>query len=417
MPEPFFIFLLLAYCAWFLIDSLGIFLQFKRLTTAPTGHRQKRWLAQSLTQEWTETTIRFFSFLCFWLYGGFSFLNQLLLPLSPTLHTIAFFLCLLVANQLFQIPFAYYKKFRLEHQFAINRQSRSGFFLDQIKVFLLTLFIAGTGLWLMTFLLFRLPPEYWWILWATCILLFWLFLYAGPHLIFPLFYQFSPMEKSELYQDLKSIADKTNFPLSSVLIMNSSSRSTQPNAFFIGFGRRKRVIFFDTLLKTYSNAEITAIFAHEIGHWKHRHLLRLHTGVFLLSGIFSFLALHVLHSPFFSAIAILAPSTISTVSLAPDTSTMPTAAAALLGLLLVSYPILRIFEIFYLSLMRKFEYQADAFSVLTLNSTEPLHSALSSLSRDLMDHPNPHPLRIILAYSHPPIPKRLQHATEVMGNY
>jgi STE24 endopeptidase len=217
--------------------------------------------------------------------------------------------------------------------------------------------------------------------------------YAAPALILPLFNKLTPLEEGELRREIMACAERLRFPLAEILVMDSSRRSTKSNAFFTGIGGTKRVVLYDTLVTNHSPQELVAVLAHEIGHFKLRHIVQ-HIVVAILNiGIFLFLAQWMIRWPgLYAAFGVGRPS-----------------IYVGLALFLVLYgPLSRLLGIARGAQSRRHEFAADRFAAEATGLPRALGEALKKLSRNNLQNLSPHPLHVVLYHSHPPVLERVR---------
>jgi STE24 endopeptidase len=215
---------------------------------------------------------------------------------------------------------------------------------------------------------------------------------VAPTWILPLFNRFTPLDGA-LRDTILAYARSVGFPLEGVFVIDGSRRSTKANAFFTGFGRRKRIALFDTLVETLQPDEVVAVVAHEVGHYKRRHVLQgTVLGIVHLGAMFFLLALLLPRRPLFEAFFVAEPSV--------------WAGLVLFGLL--ATPVELVLSVLLHAWSRRNEYAADRFAAGTTGTGERLATALKRLSADSLSHLTPHPLYVALHYSHPPVLARIR---------
>jgi len=342
--------------------------------------------------------------LLFWFSGGFNWFNEIIssLAASPLLNGLLYIGILLFANSLISLPFSIYSTFVIEERFGFNRTTPRIFFLDWIKGLALS-FVLGGLLLAGILLLFQYTGSYAWIYcWAGVTIFMLVMQYITPTLIMPLFNKFTPMEPGELREAILDYARAVNFPIRNVFVMDGSKRSSKSNAFFTGFGRNKRIAFFDTLIAKHTVSELVAILAHEVGHYRKKHILKgtifsiLHAGaiLFLLS---LFLSNPALYQAFYM--------------------TQQPIYAGLLFFGLLYTPVEMVLSIIMNVFSRKHEYEADHFAAETTNNPIDLVTALKKLSATNLSNLTPHPFYVFLNYSHPPLLQRIEAIQSVIcGN-
>ncbi|MCC5936207.1 MAG: M48 family metallopeptidase [Lunatimonas sp.] len=303
-----------------------------------------------------------------------------------------YFAVLYLGSDLLGIPFDYYHTFVIEQRFGFNKTSAKTFLMDKLKGYFLSILIGG--LLLLTFLALvnYVGTNFWWQFWIVIGVFMVLVNGFFSSYILPLFNKLTPLEEGELKQAILSYATSTDFPLDNVFVIDGSKRSSKANAFFSGFGKRKKVVLYDTLIAQHSTEELVAVLAHEIGHFKKKHiLLNMALGI-LQTG----LILYVLSLMIFS----------ESLSLALGGSQMAV-HLNLVGFTMLFSPLSGMIGVAMNMLSRRHEFEADAFARATF-SGQPLASALKKLSVNNLSNLNPHPWYVFVNYSHPPILQRLE---------
>ena len=333
--------------------------------------------------------------LAFWFSGGFNYLDRLVRswewPMIPT--GLAYIGILLLGRALLSLPFSIYATFVIEERFGFNKTTPRTFVTDLLKGLALAVVLGGPLLaGILAFFQYAgsLAWLYCWLA-TTAFMLFVQFI--APTWIMPLFNKFTPLEDGELRQAILAYADRVKFPIKNLFVMDGSRRSTKSNAFFTGFGKNKRIALFDTLIAKHTVRELVAVLAHEIGHYKKKHILKglvigiLHTGV-----MFYLLSIFVSHQGLFEAFYLEQPSVY----------------AGLIFFGMLYAPIELILSIFMQMFSRKNEYEADRFAAETTGDPDAMVEALKKLSRDNLANLTPHPLYVFLNYSHPPVLQRIR---------
>lgn len=331
------------------------------------------------------------------LLGGLSALNALVLEfMAPGLwQQVVLVLCFTLVGALLDLPLSLYQTFVLEQRFGFNKMTWSLWFSDSVKGLFLGL-VLGVPLIAMVLWLMQAGGAYWWF-WTWCALVFWqLFLMAiAPNVIMPLFNKFTPLEDEVLKTRVNGLMQRAGFTAKGFFVMDGSKRSAHSNAFFTGFGASKRVVFFDTLLKQLSSAEMEAVLAHELGHFKHRHIFKMMLTSFILSLLgLALLGLASQQIWFYTGLGVM-----------PNLLGGNEAVALLLFMLVV--PVFT-FLLAPLSSWRSRiqEYEADAYAV-SQTPAKDLSSALLKLYQDNASTLTPDPLYVMFYYSHPPASLRL----------
>lgn len=327
------------------------------------------------------------------LSGAFGILNRYLSSQfeSVYLQTAFFFLVLFVISDLISLPFSLYKTFRIEEKYGFNKTTVKTFILDKIKGYVLAAVLGGGLLWVVLFLIEYFQEGFWlwiWLVIAGFALLMNMF-YAD--IILPLFNKLKPLEEGELKDEIQNYAKKIGYSLKNIYVIDGSKRSTKANAFFSGLGPRKTIALYDTLIEKHSNEELVAILAHEVGHFKKKHILVSMVISILQMGLMIFLFEQFIKIPEVSQ------------ALGAETTTFH---IGLIAFGIVLSPVNLITGIFMSVLSRKNEYEADDFAKETYQA-EPLIEGLKKLSVDNLANLHPHPFYVFVHYSHPPLLKRI----------
>ena len=222
--------------------------------------------------------------------------------------------------------------------------------------------------------------------------------FLAPAVIMPLFNKFDPLPEGDLKEEIQNFAHKQNFALQGIFRMDSSKRSTKSNAFFTGFGRFRRLVLFDTLIEKQSRDELVAVLAHEIGHFKRKHIQKSILLSIVTSGVMFYVLGRFLGNP-----ELFAAFGMENVSV----------YASLVFVAFLFSPVMRFLSVFTHLLSRKHEFEADEYAVRTYGKPEELISALKKLSIDNMSNLKPHPLKVLLDYTHPPILQRIAALREL----
>ncbi|MDG1110539.1 MAG: M48 family metallopeptidase, partial [Polaribacter sp.] len=296
-------------------------------------------------------------------------------------------------SDLLTTPFSYYKTFVIEESFGFNKSTKALFWIDKIKGLVMSSFLGG-GILALIIEFYQIFGENFWVYAWILIALFTVFMnlfYAK--LIVPLFNKQTPLENGELKTAIEAYAKKVGFKLDAIFVIDGSKRSTKANAYFSGFGSQKRITLFDTLINDLEIPEIVAVLAHEVGHYKKKHILfNLFTSL-LLTGFMLFLLSLFINMPLFSkALGVANPSF----------------HIGLIAFGILYTPVSEITGIFMNYISRIFEYQADNYAKET-NTTIPLISALKKLSKNSLSNLTPHPAYVFMHYSHPTLFERIQN--------
>lgn len=314
---------------------------------------------------------------------------------SRVLQSLVFFGVLWFIGQILSIPFDYYDSFVVEEKYGFNKSTRKLFFTDIIKSTLITIILEGIILSLITWLYVSYTALFWLpvLVFILILSLFSTILYTS--IILPLFNKKLPLPDGELKDKLERLALNAGFSAKNIFVLDSSKRSTKGNAFFTGWGRNKRIYLYDTLVDKFSADEIEAVLAHEIGHYKKKHIWINFAISLSVTGIFLFLFTKISSSDMFTPI------------FGSMQNGMPNFHLNILGFALIFGPIQSILGLFTNFLSRKMEFSADSFSNGFGLSTS-LISALKKLAAQNYSNLTPHPLYVIIYYSHPPLVQRIK---------
>ncbi len=331
------------------------------------------------------------------LMGGLSALNAIVSDfIEPGLwQQVVLVLTFSLVGGLIDLPMSLYQTFVLEQKFGFNKMTWKLWLSDSLKGLALGL-VLGVPLIAMVLWLMQAGGVYWWI-WTWCALVFWqLFLMAiAPNVIMPLFNKFTPLEDESLKTRVNALMQRAGFTAKGFFVMDGSKRSAHSNAFFTGFGSSKRVVFFDTLLQQLTPAEMEAVLAHELGHFKHRHIVKMIASSFVMT----FLGLALLGFAsqqiwFYTGLGVM-----------PNLTGGNEAVALLLFMLVVP-----VFTFLFAPISswrsRVQEYEADAYAVSQTPAAD-LSSALLKLYQDNASTLTPDPWYVKFYYSHPPASLRL----------
>ena len=309
---------------------------------------------------------------------------------------LIFFAALSIFTNLLRVPFSLYETFVIEERYGFNVMNFRMWISDLLKSIILAALLGGLLLGLVLALVIH-GGDVWWI-WAWMLvggfelLLLWLF----PVVILPLFNKFDPIENIGLENRIRTLMDKVGLRAKGIFKMDASKRSKHTNAFFVGLGRTKRIVLFDTLLVSHTEEEILAVLAHEAGHWKKRHVLRMLVPLEILSFVSFYAVAKFLNWPLIYQTFGFQESNIY------------------VGLFLIGtfISLLGFFaQPLESAISRRFEREADDFALELMRTAEPMGSALKRLAADNLANLSPHPLYAWFYYSHPPLVERIERLT------
>lgn len=392
--------------AEFLLDSLLEFLN-KRNSDAPVPDVLSDVIdaeQRSKTKDYRLVQYRFgqfqsiFSFVAILgllLLGVFALLNTWVeqWATNSLAQTLLYFGVLAVAMELSGLPFSYYHTFKIEERFGFNKSTPKTFVFDTLKGWGLGLVLGG-GLLALIFIVWQKTGSFFWILaWllVSAVSIFMALFYS--RLIVPLFNKQMPLDAGSLRSAIEAFSDKAGFQLENIYTIDGSKRSTKANAYFTGFGPQKRIVLYDTLIEQLAEEEVVAVLAHEVGHYKRKHVrAQLVLGILQTGLMFFLLSFVISNETVAAAIGVDKPSFHIGVLVF---GLLYTPVSMLLGVLTNLYS-------------RKCEFEADAF-VKPFGLAPSLISALKKLTVKNLSNPTPHPWYVFFNYSHPDLAKRIEH--------
>ena len=330
------------------------------------------------------------------LFGGLlNRLNNLIAAQewSPVIAGVIFFMILIYADTIIKMPFSLYNTFSLEKRFGFSNQTLGLWVQDLCKSLLVNTLLLGFLLFGILWLILRLP-HMWWLAGWVFLLFFSIFLlYVSPYVIEPLFNKFRPIDNTSLEERIKEIMSRAGLKINRVFTMDASRRSSHSNAYFTGIGHVKRIVLFDTLLANHSDEEIIAILAHEAGHWKKKHVLKM----LVFSQALALLG-------FYAAYRLTAGDDLAQLFRLD----IPSMHAKLLLVAFIGTLVLSPLRPMMTYMSRRHEREADNFAVHLTRSPVPMANALIKLGKDNLANLHPHPWYAAVHYSHPPLAQRVQ---------
>lgn len=305
--------------------------------------------------------------------------------------SILFFLSIFLISDIIKIPFQLYKTFIIEENFGFNTMKISTFLIDKIKSYIISSFFVVILITPLLLFIILYPDSFWIYFWLliSAFLIFANMFYTS--LIVPLFNKLEVLKDGELKQKMDNFSRKVNFPLSNIFVINGSLRSKKANAFFSGFGKNKKIVLYDTLIKNHTVDELVAVLAHEIGHYKLNHIKTNMAISVITTGFMLFILSNFI---FNSQVSYALGGNVSFRHL------------EIFAFFIIYSPVSSLISILMNIKSRKNEYEADEYAVKNFNK-KPMLDALKRLSKDNLTNLTPHPLYEFLNYSHPSISKRL----------
>ncbi|WP_446009215.1 M48 family metallopeptidase [Candidatus Electrothrix sp.] len=401
------IFILFVLVGGYVLDLVISFLEIRSLQPdlpaefRDTYDEEKYCASQKYTKVTTgfsviQDTVTLVLTLIFILAGGFNVVDLLVRSVGwSSIGTgLLFTGSLILLSFLVGIPFSLYSTFVIEERFGFNKTTGKTFFLDLLKGLVLAILIGGPLLAAVLWF-FEITGSLAWIYcWLAVTLFTFILQFLAPVLIMPLFNKFTPLEDGELKEGITQYAAQQDFAIQGIYTMDGSKRSTRLNAFFTGFGRFRRIVFFDTLMEKLQPQEIIAVLAHEMGHFKKKHIFKMMAASVVQTGLMFFiLSLFLGNEQLFAAFGMEHVSIYA-------------------GLIFFGFlyaPVSMLLSIFFNFFSRKNEYEADAWAVKTTGDQgEELINGLKKLSVHNLSNLTPHPLHVFLHYSHPPVLQRIE---------
>jgi STE24 endopeptidase len=306
---------------------------------------------------------------------------------------LAFMGSLMVMSGVAGLPFSIYRTFVIEEKFGFNRTTVQTFLLDLIKGIILGAILGGGILALVLWFFASAGSLAWVYAWVAILVLQLLLQFLAPAFLMPLFNKFEPLPPGELKDAIEALAKKLGFQLNGLFTMDGSKRSAKANAFFTGFGRFRRIVLFDTLVAKHSVPELVGVLAHEIGHYRLKHIHRMFILSVASTGLLFFFLSQVMGSPkLFEAMGM---------------ESMSLYAGLIFAALFFS-PVNRVFSLLFHYFSRKHEFEADAFAAKESGDASALSEALKKLSVENLSNLHPHRWKVWLDYTHPPVLERLR---------
>jgi STE24 endopeptidase len=309
------------------------------------------------------------------------------------LVTVTFFGVLIFAVMIANLPFSYYSTFVIEEKFGFNKTTKKLFVMDTIKQILLSIVLGLPVIYLIAWIYQSLESQFWLVGWlAVSAISLFMFIF-GTRIFLPMFNKLKPLPEGELRSEVEAYCQSQGFPLSKLWEMDASKRSTKLNAFFSGMGKVKIIGLYDTLIEKLTTKETVAVLAHEVGHYKRKHVYTM----FAFSNVQSLVIFVLLGS-------LLGNPNLSK-ALGSDN---PSFHLSMIAFFMLFTPVSTLLGLINNSFSRYNEYQADQYSIDTYpGGREYMHSALKKLSVESLKNLNPHPWYVAVHYTHPPILDRL----------
>ena len=331
--------------------------------------------------------------------GVFGLLDQYVVNHTENyiLQGLMFIGIIYLFQDVISLPFSIYNTFVIEEKFGFNKTTPSLFIIDKIKGYFIFIVIGGLIITPVLYFFNVYAHTGWLIAWSILTLFMIAIQPLFVHVIAPMFNKFTPLKKGELRSAIEKYVNKVNFPLARIDIMDGSKRSAHSNAYFSGFGKSRRIAIFDTLVDKHSTDEIVSVVAHEVGHYKLKHILFGTIIGIVETGIMLFAFKLIMND--ISLFHVFGVNDLSV-------------HAGIVFFSMLYAPVSMVTSIISSSISRKNEFEADKYSLDTTNNSEALISMLIGLSANNLSHLTPHPLKVFLSYSHPPVIDRIKAVTQ-----
>ncbi|RAP32422.1 peptidase M48 [Candidatus Marinamargulisbacteria bacterium SCGC AG-414-C22] len=399
------ILILCFYIGFFIIDFIIEYLNMNHVSeTIPTEFEDvydaekyansQRYLKENTIFSLIQSTLSLCITVPFILFGGFNFVDVFVrsFGFNELITGIVYMLLLMFVSQLISLPFSYYSTFVIEEKYGFNKTTKKTFMLDLVKSTLLSIVIGMPILAALLWFFETTGSSAWLICWGFVTVVQLIITFLAPTLIMPLFNKFSPLADGDLKTSIEDYARQYNFKLNGVFTMDGSKRSSKSNAFFTGFGKFRRIVLFDTLIQKHTVNELLVVLAHEMGHFKKHHILQHILFSIATSGLMFYILSFFINNPDLAA------------AFKMDTVSIYT-SLIFFGFLIS--PIQTLLSIITNIISRKNEFEADEFAVTTTGLAADMVSALKKLSVDNLSNLTPHPAKVFIEYSHPPVLKRI----------
>ncbi|TAH27740.1 MAG: M48 family peptidase [Cytophagales bacterium] len=344
--------------------------------------------------DFIQSSFSFIATLIMLFSGGFGLLNEWLSPLisNNIIMALAYFGILFLASDIISLPFSIYKTFVIEEKFGFNKTSPKTYVLDKIKGYALAIVIGGILLYFLLWLILGIGENFWFYFWVVAGIFILLVNMFYTSVIMPLFNKLKPLENGSLKTAIETYSKKINFPLDNIFVLDGSKRSAKANAFFSGMGSKKKIVLYDTLINNHSEEELVAVLAHEVGHYKKKHIIWGYTLSILQIGFMLFILSKLIFNQEISK-AFGANDLVVHINL--------------IAFGILFSPLSHLIGIAMNYFSRKNEYEADEYAATTYGA-QPLQEALKKLSANNLSNLTPHPAYVFFHYSHPPMLARLR---------
>ncbi|MCP4049461.1 MAG: M48 family metallopeptidase [bacterium] len=331
----------------------------------------------------------------FILLGGFNYIDRYVSSFNfgSIVTGLLFFGLLSLISLIAGLPFSIYKTFVIEEKYGFNKTTVKTFIMDFLKAVVLGAILGALVLSALLWFFARFEGMAWIYCWLFIVVFQLFILFIAPVWIMPLFNKFEPLKNKELKEAIEKYVNEQNFKVKGLFQMDGSRRSSKSNAFFTGFGKYRRIVLFDTLIEKHTVKELVAVVAHEVGHYKKKHIFKM-----LLISLSTTALMLYLMSKFINNPGLFEAFKMDKLSI----------YASLLFFSFLYTPLARMFSMAGNIFSRKHEFEADKYAVDTTADNKDMIDALKKLSVDNLSNLTPHPFKVFLEYSHPPVLRRIK---------
>ncbi|MBR3654724.1 MAG: M48 family metallopeptidase [Elusimicrobia bacterium] len=395
-------FLLLSFCVSSISDYLNAKNLKENLPDEFVGYydeekykKSQNYLKDRTKFSFVSSTTSLIISIIFILVGGFNYVDLFARKFGygEIVTGLIFVTVLMLLLQIIQIPFSAYSTFVIEEKYGFNKTTIKTFVTDIIKNLILTA-VIGLPIFAVIIMFFIKYGSLAWIYASITVILFELLItFIAPVFIMPLFNKYVPLEDGELKTELEKYAKEQNFKMKGLYKMDGSKRSTKTNAFFTGFGKFRRIVLFDTLIAKHTTQELVSVLAHEMGHYKKGHIRK-----FMVMSFINTVIIFFLLSLFIGNEGLFAAFKMQHISV----------YGALIFFGFLYTPISMFLSVVQNVISRKYEYEADRYSVATYKNPQAMVEALKKLSVDNLSNLTPHKMKVFMEYSHPPVIDRIK---------
>lgn len=403
------VFLLLSYSVSSISDYLNVKNLKENLPEEFVGYydeekyiKSQKYLKDRTKFSFVSATTTLIISIMFILVGGFNYVDLFARSFGygEIVTGLIFVTILMLLLEIIQIPFSAYSTFVIEEKYGFNKTTIKTFVADIIKNLILTL-VIGLPIFALIILFFIKYENVAWIYASVTVILFELLItFIAPVFIMPLFNKYVPLEDCELKTELEKYAKEQNFQMKGLYKMDGSKRSTKTNAFFTGFGKFRRIVLFDTLIAKHTTQELVSVLAHEMGHFKKGHIHK-----FMIMSFINTIIIFFLLSLFIGNEGLFQAFKMDNISV----------YAALIFFGFLYTPISMFLSVVQNVISRKYEFEADRYSVTTYKNPQAMIEALKKLSVDNLSNLTPHKMKVFMEYSHPPILDRIEAIRKIEG--